>query len=265
MEEKESPYAAYAYDAAWVYAKALDKYVAEEQLDSIHEETKMEKFMELLSQVTFNGVSGFLKFKKASSKSKKGESKVSTSNELKNDDDPEESLPDSSESSDRENTFVYLQQNLVGVKESWFKKVGIFKKSGLTMYNKTNIPATADLHRFGEIAWPDGKGPILDMLEEAKCDVYPLNEWLGFDGKDAECPKTKAFLNVFGGIIGFLLIAVIFFTFHKKLKRMKENANRINGLGILGTGHPCLQLDDWEIPRENIVINRKLGEGAFGE
>ena len=28
--------------------------------------------------------------------------------------------------------------------------------------------------------------------------------------------------------------------------------------------HSVLHLDEWEIPRENIVINRKLGEGAFG-
>ena len=96
--------------------------------------------------------------------------------------------------------------------------------------------------------------------------MRPLNEWLGLDDKDdPACTKTLAFLNVVGAIIGTVLIVVIFFTFHKKLKRMKENANRMNGLGILGTGHPCLQLDDWEIPRENIVINRKLGEGAFGE
>lgn len=27
---------------------------------------------------------------------------------------------------------------------------------------------------------------------------------------------------------------------------------------------PILHLDEWEIPRENIVLNRKLGEGAFG-
>ena len=27
---------------------------------------------------------------------------------------------------------------------------------------------------------------------------------------------------------------------------------------------PILHLDEWEIPRDNIVLNRKLGEGAFG-
>ena len=27
---------------------------------------------------------------------------------------------------------------------------------------------------------------------------------------------------------------------------------------------PVLHLDEWEIPRKNIVLNRRLGEGAFG-
>lgn len=27
---------------------------------------------------------------------------------------------------------------------------------------------------------------------------------------------------------------------------------------------PIMQLDDWEVPREDVVLNRKLGEGAFG-
>lgn len=25
-----------------------------------------------------------------------------------------------------------------------------------------------------------------------------------------------------------------------------------------------MQLDEWEIPRDNVMLNRKLGEGAFG-
>ena len=27
---------------------------------------------------------------------------------------------------------------------------------------------------------------------------------------------------------------------------------------------PIMQLDDWEVPCENVVLNHKLGEGAFG-
>lgn len=35
-------------------------------------------------------------------------------------------------------------------------------------------------------------------------------------------------------------------------------------LGLLSTPTSLLTLDEWEIPRDRIVINRKLGEGAFG-
>jgi len=28
---------------------------------------------------------------------------------------------------------------------------------------------------------------------------------------------------------------------------------------------PVLHLDEWKIPRKNIVLNRRLGEGAFEE
>lgn len=31
----------------------------------------------------------------------------------------------------------------------------------------------------------------------------------------------------------------------------------------LGEG-TLITLDEWEMPRENVVLNRKLGEGAFG-
>lgn len=33
-------------------------------------------------------------------------------------------------------------------------------------------------------------------------------------------------------------------------------------LGLMSTD--MLALDEWEIPRDHVVINRKLGEGAFG-
>jgi hypothetical protein len=36
-------------------------------------------------------------------------------------------------------------------------------------------------------------------------------------------------------------------------------------LGLLtGDFSQCFSLDEWEIPREKVVLNRKLGEGQFG-
>ena len=254
-QEKESTYASYAYDATWVYAKALEKYLANNLLDAIHNQANTIKFMNFLREVTFKGVSGKLSFEKNSTNpSNRGGSNSKTRRKRDTVDNRGPGV-NNNDSSDREDTLVYLQQNFLGYGSN--KKVAIYQNGRLESTEKEHNP------EFAPIYWPNGH-EIKDKLEEITCDVAPLDKWLGFDD-DPSCTKTVAFLNVFGGIVGFILIVVIFFTFHKKLKRMKENANRMNGLGILGTGHPCLQLDDWEIPRENIVINRKLGEGAFGK
>ena len=44
---------------------------------------------------------------------------------------------------------------------------------------------------------------------------------------------------------------------------MKATEDRMRALGLL-TPMSVLTLDEWEIPRDRVVINRKLGEGAFG-
>ena len=44
---------------------------------------------------------------------------------------------------------------------------------------------------------------------------------------------------------------------------MKATEDRMKALGLL-TPMSVLTLDEWEIPRDRVVINRKLGEGAFG-
>ena len=46
-------------------------------------------------------------------------------------------------------------------------------------------------------------------------------------------------------------------------KKMKATEDRMRALGLL-TLISGLALDEWEIPRDRVVINRKLGEGAFG-
>ena len=47
-------------------------------------------------------------------------------------------------------------------------------------------------------------------------------------------------------------------------RRMTKQEERMRELGILTTPMTVLALDDWEMARNRVVINRKLGEGAFG-
>ena len=35
-------------------------------------------------------------------------------------------------------------------------------------------------------------------------------------------------------------------------------------LGLLTNDFSHFSLDEWEVPKEKLVLNRKLGEGAFG-
>ena len=46
-------------------------------------------------------------------------------------------------------------------------------------------------------------------------------------------------------------------------QKLKQTEDRMRALGLL-TPSCVLTLDEWEIPRDRVVINRKLGEGAFG-
>ena len=50
--------------------------------------------------------------------------------------------------------------------------------------------------------------------------------------------------------------------YDKKVRRTERHMKQLTMLG-LGEG-ALLTLDEWEMPRENVVLNRKLGEGAFG-
>ena len=47
--------------------------------------------------------------------------------------------------------------------------------------------------------------------------------------------------------------------------KVRATHERMKELGLLSPDYShCLTLDEWEIPRKNVVLNRKLGEGAFG-
>lgn len=55
----------------------------------------------------------------------------------------------------------------------------------------------------------------------------------------------------------------MFAFFSRYETKMRQTEERIRALGLL-TPSCVLALDEWEVPRDRVVINRKLGEGAFG-
>ena len=47
---------------------------------------------------------------------------------------------------------------------------------------------------------------------------------------------------------------------------MRNTHERMKELGLLSSDFThCLSLDEWEMPRDKVVLNRVLGEGAFGK
>ena len=73
---------------------------------------------------------------------------------------------------------------------------------------------------------------------------------------------TIAFLLVFGAVLGLLLGLFVGLKMRYE-RKMRDQEDRMRALGLL-TPMTALALDDWEMPRDRVVINRKLGEGAFG-
>ncbi|XP_046552230.1 guanylate cyclase D-like [Haliotis rubra] len=80
------------------------------------------------------------------------------------------------------------------------------------------------------------------------------------------CEMAIIIANVMG-FVGFIIITIISLIIIKCRYDAKVRATheRMKELGLLSPDYShCLSLDDWEIPKENVVLNRKLGEGAFG-
>ena len=56
------------------------------------------------------------------------------------------------------------------------------------------------------------------------------------------------------------MLQIIFCRYDAKVKATQK---RMEELGLL-QDHGCMSLDQWEMARDQVVLNRKLGEGAFG-
>ncbi|CAH1117481.1 unnamed protein product [Phaedon cochleariae] len=107
---------------------------------------------------------------------------------------------------------------------------------------------------------PDGRVPADGTLPPPSCAVEGLARAF-----DVECQTAVIILNVI--VAGVLLLGVVGVCFYMKRKydrKVQKTKNYMKALGIPFDPRHCSDLDKWEIHRESVVINRKLGEGAFG-
>ncbi|XP_054282459.1 gamma-aminobutyric acid type B receptor subunit 1-like isoform X2 [Macrosteles quadrilineatus] len=133
--------------------------------------------------------------------------------------------------------------------------VGIFEPN-ISISNKDPMAGTLNLNE-SMIVWlnPDRTKPKDGTV---RC-FLGLAEYFGIE----DCTLFLAIVNIFGFcilggslIIGFLVVKN---RYDKKFKLTQEIMQSI-GLDMMNVG----ALEKWEIPRDRVVINRKLGEGAFG-
>ncbi|KAH9362318.1 hypothetical protein HPB48_002296 [Haemaphysalis longicornis] len=109
------------------------------------------------------------------------------------------------------------------------------------------------------IFWPSGRNQGDGSEEPVLC---PL-EWLR-NVLNTSCDLAIVVANVIGLSIFALLMIGCCVVFKKRYEqKVKQTEARMRELGLLTSNH-LPSLDGWELPRDHIVINRKLGEGAFG-
>ncbi|KAK9754400.1 Receptor family ligand binding region [Popillia japonica] len=119
---------------------------------------------------------------------------------------------------------------------------------GVLRLNKTNI------------RWIAGQVPDDGREAEESCALAGIAHAL-----DIGCEMAIVILNVtiFGLLI--LIIMIVILQYKKKMdNRMTKTQRYMQQLGIDPDMTSLTDLDKWEIPREHVVINRKLGQGAFG-
>lgn len=224
----QSEYAGYAYDAVWVYAFALNQLIKEDSsyLRNLHSENTTKRLMEVIKDTDFFGVSGRIRFGE-------GASRFSVINVLQ-----------------------------------WFNGrstiVGIFYPNiseSQDMRDRKMIGGKLILQR-SNITWLYDKGIPSDGTET--CAIGGFAELLSLD-----CRNAAYFLVTFVCLIFVILVTIGSFLFWKRQydQKLKQSAKvmRTFGIDLLSQSSiPSNSLDKWEVPKERVVINRRLGEGAFG-
>ena len=229
--DRPNKYSGYVYDAVWLYALALDRLMKQDKmmLQDLHSEKTVNEFVKIIRQLDFVGVSGRINFIE-------GNSRLS------------------------ETKIIQLHVTKEVVKGTRMIPSKLVENQiGLYVPEYPNIPAS--LTWFDErIQWKTEDGEKPTDEEEGSCGVLtPLSLLLNL-----HCHLTititviTAFALVLGALMGLLVGLKMRYE-----KAMRDQEDRMRALGLL-TPLTVLALDDWEMPRDRVVINRKLGEGAFG-
>ncbi|KAL7648141.1 UNVERIFIED_CONTAM: hypothetical protein RMT77_000042 [Armadillidium vulgare] len=207
-------YAGYTYDAVWTYAFALEKLLKERftHAANMHSDTTTERFVQLIRQTDFRGVSGQISFPKGTSR---------------------KTIVD----------IMQFRSNATHENGTYLIVGNFYPDDNHKMGGTININSSA-------IEWltPDGEQPGDGSPPESACVFETFRQLLGVNCE---------FAIIIAMVIAFFILLIVSIGSYLLYKIKYEK--------IEAPPWPnFLNLDEWEIPRERVIINRTIGAGAFG-
>ncbi|XP_034668041.1 retinal guanylyl cyclase 2-like isoform X2 [Drosophila subobscura] len=223
-----SNYAGFTYDAVWAYALAAHKLLLKDQyaVNYLRNSEIVNRFSELIEQTDFEGLSGHVSFAQ-------GELAGSR----------------------------LIDLDILQWKNASYVQVGKFKPITKGKGDRMHMSGGNLSLSFNNILWLKGLVP-----EDGRYDCQFSGLARTFR---VNCETAAMVFAIVFCLLAISLISFISFWFWKKRysHKLKRSAQimKMFGIDLLSPSQNKMNtLDKWEIPKENVVVNRRLGEGAFG-
>lgn len=140
--------------------------------------------------------------------------------------------------------------NILQWQKNEFVQVGSYRPK---IFNRTMVDS--ELKLTNKLSWYNNEKP--DDGRES-CSLMAVADAFGTD-----CQMIYTILIVILCILVVLLCSASSFLFWKRKydKKLEKSEKFLGNYRNIVNG---IELTKWEIPRESVVMNRRLGEGAFG-
>lgn len=225
----DTDYIGFVYDAVWVYAYALDKLLKESPgyLYELHKEETTNRFKQLVSETSFDGLSGHIEFDDGGTR--------------------------------------FTNINVMQWVSGQHRRIGNFYPniSEATSKKKRSIVGGELVLNESDILWlTQNGGKPSDGTQS--CSVQSIVNMTGLD-----CTSALYMITTLLCIVLVVMVSMASFAFWKRRydRKLKESAKVMRNFGIdllALSSMPANTLDKWEVSKDRVVINRRLGEGAFG-
>lgn len=131
-------------------------------------------------------------------------------------------------------------------------------KHEIGKYNSADLAQHLKILNKSAMVWKNGIIPV-DGPQLHTCNVEPIRILFGLS-----CQTTNYIIHIVI-ILTFVSIMLTFIICLKKQYDVKVRfaKHQIKQLSLY-SDPPWLTLDQWELNRKQVILNRKLGEGAFG-